>query len=111
MPTSSMNLSRLRISLMTIVEISSSFFVSFNEPRKSNASAIESDVKSTMFLPKPFSLPPMYTRSASGRRRAPLQTGHGSVPKKYFVPSPLHSGQAPYGELNEKSRGSTSGDE
>src|SRR3989338_250432 len=54
---------------------------------------------------------PMNTFKASGRRRAPLHTSHGSSPKKYLVPRPLHSGHAPYGELNEKSRGSTSGKE
>src|SRR3989344_3761659 len=54
---------------------------------------------------------PIKTFSASGRRRAPRQTSHASSPKKYFVPSPLHSGHAPYGELKEKRRGSTSGKE
>src|SRR3989338_4631675 len=48
---------------------------------------------------------------ASGRNRAPLHTSHASSPKKYLVPKPLHSGHAPYGELNENKRGSISGNE
>src|SRR3989338_10634989 len=52
---------------------------------------------------------PRNTLSVSGRRRAPWHTWHFSSPKKYFVPKPLHSGQAPYGELKENNRGSISG--
>ena len=54
---------------------------------------------------------PRYTWRASGRSLAPRQSGQVSLPKKYLVPSPLQPVQAPYGELNEKSRGSTSGKE
>src|SRR3989344_6368773 len=99
-------------------EISSSFFVSFSLSKKCCASSIESEERSTILVPFaglscfPDSfIEPKKTLRASGRRRAPPHTSHGSSPKKYFVPNPLHSGHAPYGELNEKSRGSTSGNE
>ena len=45
------------------------------------------------------------------RSLAPWQESQGLSPPKYFVPRPLHSGHAPYGELKEKSLGSTSGKE
>src|SRR6185436_12767896 len=66
---------------------------------------MESAVMSTIFLP------PISTFKASSRKRLPLHFGHGSWLKKYLVPKPLHSGQAPYGELKEKSLGSISGKE
>ena len=69
-------------------------------------------MKSTIFLPSPFSFFPVrYTRSASGRRRFPSQTGQTLSENKDSVPRPLQFGQAPYGLLNEKRRGSTSGND
>src|SRR3989344_9707958 len=73
-------------------------------------------VNSTIFLPRSAEAlcegdPPTSTCNASSRRRAPLQRSHGSEPKRYLVPRPLQSGQAPYGELKEKRRGSISGNE
>src|SRR3989338_10976456 len=53
----------------------------------------------------------MNTLNASGRNREPLHVSHGSSPKKYLEPSPLHAGHAPCGELKEKRRGSISGKE
>src|SRR3990167_10120835 len=91
---------------MTVFEISWSFLESSRVSKNSNASAIDRLVTSTTFV---FS--PRNTFNASGRRRAPLHTGHGSSDQKCLVPSPLHAGHAPYGELKEKRRGSTSGKE
>src|SRR3989344_8895786 len=54
---------------------------------------------------------PRYTLRDSARKRAPLHTSQSSSLKRYLVPRPLHSRHAPYGELNEKRRGSTSGKE
>src|SRR3989344_631460 len=96
---------RASISLVTTLEIFFSRMVSFSFLKNSSQSFIESAVSSTMFLP------PISTCSASSRRRAPWQSSHGSVPKRYLVPRPLHSGHAPYGELKEKSLGSISGNE
>src|SRR3989344_4093102 len=85
---------------------------------KSIASSIESDERCTILVPMAgplcsagSSTLPRNTFSASGRKRAPWHISHGSSPKKYFLPKPLHSGHAPYGELKEKSRGSISGNE
>src|SRR3990167_625615 len=65
-----------------------------------------------MFLPRPVSFVDFRnTRSASGRRRAPLHAVHSSVLKIPTTPRPLQFGQAPYGELNEKRRGSISGND
>src|SRR3989344_4545465 len=78
---------------------------------------MESEERRTMSIPITGPLPsspvtlPKKTLRASGRKRAPLHTSHASSPKKYFVPKPLHSGHAPYGELKEKRRGSISGNE
>src|SRR3990167_7148280 len=57
---------------------------------------------STMFFPLTS------TCMDSVRRRAPLQAGQTSSENSSFVPRPLQVGQAPYGELNEKRRGSIS---
>src|SRR3989344_9325678 len=118
MPTLSMNCRRDVISLITAFEISCSFFVSLSPLKNSIASSMDLDERLTMFVPvaEP-SCPagactlPRNTLSDSGRRRTPLHTSHGSSPKKYLLPRPLHSGHAPYGELNEKRRGSISGNE
>src|SRR3989338_9914508 len=118
MPTLSMNCRREQISLITTREISCSFFESLSASKKSIASSIESAARFTIFVPLAGPLcssgsltDPRKTFSDSGRRRAPPHTSHGSSPKKYLLPSPLHSGHAPYGELNEKRRGSISGNE
>src|SRR3989344_5429441 len=55
--------------------------------------------------------PPRSMCRASSRSRAPWHASQISVPMKYFVPRPWHSGQAPKGELKENSRGSISGNE
>ena len=58
----------------------------------------------------PLPFPPI--PGTSPAQAIPLHTLHTSsfsFPNKWYVPSPLHSGQAPYGLLNENSRGSTSG--
>src|SRR3990167_7895500 len=89
-----------------------SFFIAESsiESTSSFASLIESEVKSTIFLPSVVSfLDFKKTRRASGRRRFPSQTGQISSEKSDSVPSPLQAGHAPYGELKEKRRGSTSG--
>src|SRR3989338_2412199 len=52
---------------------------------------------------------PIRTCNDSSPSRAPLHCGQASSPKKCLVPRPLHSGHAPYGELNENRRGSISG--
>src|SRR3990167_4700690 len=118
MPTLSMNCRREVISLITAFEISCSFFVTLSSLKNFIAFSIESDASFTISIPVIF-LPsvalaeegPRNTLSDSGRRRTPLHTSHGSSPKKYLLPNPLHSGHAPYGELNEKRRGSISGNE
>ena len=92
--------------------ISCCFLDSFKVSIKVVASLTVMAVKATMLIPRFFlPSPPRYTRIASGRSRAPLQAGHSSLWKIPTTPSPLHSGQAPYGELNEKRRGSTSGND
>src|SRR5581483_1453708 len=103
MPTLSIKSRRDSISRKTTLEIFFSRTVNLRFSKKSYASLMDIDVKSTMFLL------PIKTCSASSRSLAPLQTGQTSLPKKCRVPRPLHSGQAPYGELKENSLGSTSG--
>src|SRR3989338_8981705 len=118
-PTSSINLSREEISLTTVLDISCSFLESSSPSKNSYAFCMESLVTSTMFMfakdgplrASPKDRPWRNTLRASGRRRVPLHTGHCSSLKKCLVPRPLHAGQAPYGELNENRRGSTSGKE
>src|SRR3989344_1289950 len=98
-PTSSIKERRASISFVTTLEIFFSRIVSFFPPeadppiwraeKNSSESLIESAVSSTIFL---F---PTNTLKASSRRRLPLQRSQGSVPKKYLVPKPLQSGQAP----------------
>src|SRR3990167_3915962 len=114
-PTSSMKERRASISFVTTLEIFFSRSVSFFPPeadpptrraeKNSSESLIESFVSSTIFLP------PISTLNASFLRRVPRHDSHGSLPKRYLVPRPLHSGQAPYGELKENRRGSISGKE
>src|SRR3989344_4738436 len=101
-----MNLSLEAISLITVFDISWSFLESSSLLKNSEAFFTDCRVTSTIFF-----LSPRKTFSASGRRRAPWHTGQGSSVQKCFVPRPLHAGHAPYGELKEKSRGSTSGKE
>src|SRR5680860_1855307 len=55
--------------------------------------------------------PPIFIDKASLRNLCPSQTSHVPPAKKLFLPSPEHSGHAPWGELKEKSRGSISGNE
>ncbi len=103
---------RSSISRKTVLAISFSFGVSLSDPKKFTASVTDIEVTSTTFLrlsTPPFA--PRNTLSASLRKRAPPQSSHFSVPRKYFVPRPLQVEQAPYGELKEKSRGSISGKE
>src|SRR3989344_9313019 len=88
------------------------------ESTNSFASRIDIFVKSTIFIPSEFRcLLSVFcwllrkTRNASGRKRFPPHTGHVSSEKSDSVPRPWQVGHAPYGELKEKSRGSTSGND
>ncbi len=109
-PTLSINWRRASISLSTVCAISFSFGVRGRFLRKSCASCIVIEVTSTIVFPL-FVSPPKNTWSASGRSRLPLHVSHTSSWKKPMVPRPLQLGHAPYGELNEKRRGSTSGND
>src|SRR5262249_941583 len=51
------------------------------------------------------------TFKLSSFNRLPLQISQISSDHKSFTPKPWHSGQAPYGLLNENRRGSISGKE
>src|SRR5687767_4519730 len=101
-----MNCRREVISLRTETEISFSVSLSFRFLKKSAASSIEKVVMSRMLF-----LPPSQTCRASLRRRAPWHSAQGFSLQTDSVPRPWHSGQAPYGLLKEKRRGSTSGKE
>src|SRR6185295_15010841 len=90
-------------------EISFSCSDSFNVSKNSEASLIVKDASSKIFLRVLPAL--MKTLRASTRSRAPWHRSQGSSPPKYFVPRPLQAGHAPYGELKENKRGSTSGKE
>ena len=95
-PTFFIKSKRSMISRSAGQAISCCFFVSFSLPMKSIASWTVIDVKPTILVPRSvLPSPPKYTRMASGRRRAPLQSGHSSLWKIPTTPSPLHSGQAP----------------
>ncbi len=107
-----MNSRRSMISRSAGQAISCCFFVSLSLAMKSDASLTVILVKPTILIPRSFfPSPPRYTRKASLRRRAPLHSGQVSFWKIPTIPNPLHSGHAPYGELNVKSLGSTSGND
>src|SRR5688572_22802892 len=101
-----MNCRREVISFSTESEISFSVSLSLSVLKNSAASSIEKVVMSRMLR-----LPPSQTCRASLRRRAPLHSAQGFSLQTDSVPRPWHSGQAPYGLLNENRRGSTSGKE
>src|SRR3989344_8766238 len=106
-----MNCSLASISRTIGTEISFSCSESFKFLKKSCASFMESEEISKIF--RPLEVGPRAplrsdlgdalknTFKASGRSRAPWQASQGSPPIKYFEPRPLHSGQAPYGDLKE----------
>src|SRR3989338_10994952 len=103
-----------RASISFNIGIAISYFISDSSIESTNsfASLIDIFVKSTIDLPSVLSfLLFKYTRRASGRRRFPPQTGHTVSENKDSVPRPWQLGHAPYGELNEKRRGSTSGND
>src|SRR5262245_53944475 len=101
-----MNCRREVISLSTESEISFSVSFSFRPAKNAAASSIERCVTSKMLF-----LPPSQTCNASFRRRAPWQSGQVFSDQIDSVPRPWQVGQAPYGLLKEKRRGSTSGNE
>src|SRR5688572_16853877 len=101
-----MNCRREVISFSTESEISCSVSLSLRPLKNSAASSIAKVVVSRM--PR---LPPGEPCRASLRSREPWHSAQGFSLQTDSVPRPWHSGQAPYGLLSEKRRGSTSGKE
>src|SRR3989344_2022722 len=106
-PTFSMNLRRFLISRNGTSATSrkrfSSVFSSFSN--KVYASCTESSAICAIFLPS------ISTLKLSSRKRLPIHVSQTSSDQRSLVPNPWQAGHAPCGLLNEKRRGSISGNE